>query len=714
MASQEGSRTEPTRLRIYLMGDFAVAVGDKRVDEERWRLRKAKAVIKLLALAPRHRLHREQLMDILWPDLAPSAAANQLRKALHAVRRTLTPDPEAGARLIGSRDEFVMLPSDAWVDVDAFRAAAADARRTGDPVDHLIALEVYGGELLPEDRYEEWAEPVRDELRGEFLSMCLEAAELFEARADLDQAAMLLSRVVEVDPTNEQAHRGLMRVYALAGRRHDAVRQYERLRDILRRELEVEPDVETHQLYEEIRAGQALRPELRSGLWEKVGDLRRLSGDASGAASAYRSALEGIGDEHPGAAARLHRKTASARLVEHETSESGAHLDAAESLLVGAGHEAELGRLLGVRANWFWDKGLFEQAKTAAEESLRLAELHGGPGDVAAAYETLSIVFHFRGEWREGLHVELERLGMSADDHPELGRIFDIHHCIGEYHLYGDALFEGVEDYARRTLEMATRSGARRAQAFAWCLLGESLLLRGHWDEAAGSLDRSGEIHAELGERSGALPWQRLGELAVCRGEIERAEPYLRRGMAIATVSPMAQHMWGRLYATEALAALETGDPEAAVRAVRAALESAARHGSCPTCSAMINPLAAEAYAALEDGGQAASHADSAERTAGFWESSAWGAMAVTARAFQRAAAGEASSAADGLIEAAGLYERGGQPFWAARCRLSAALIPGGIPEPARRALLEEAEQVFRRLGARLAERRAAETLASV
>lgn len=45
--------------------------------------------MKLLVLAPNHRLHREQVMDLLWPDSARRAASNNLRKVLHATRRAL-------------------------------------------------------------------------------------------------------------------------------------------------------------------------------------------------------------------------------------------------------------------------------------------------------------------------------------------------------------------------------------------------------------------------------------------------------------------------------------------------------------------------------------------------------------------------------------------------------------------------------------------------
>ena len=65
---------ESGAIRIKLLGGFRVRVGSQVIEEDRWRLRKATSLVKLLALSPGHRLHREQVMDLLWPDLDPKAA----------------------------------------------------------------------------------------------------------------------------------------------------------------------------------------------------------------------------------------------------------------------------------------------------------------------------------------------------------------------------------------------------------------------------------------------------------------------------------------------------------------------------------------------------------------------------------------------------------------------------------------------------------------
>ena len=158
---------------VTLLSGFAAAVDDVAVPEKSWRLKKARELVKLLALAPGHRVHREQAMDVLWRDRDPAAAANNLHQAVFVARRAL----DAGA--IEVREEVLQLTAD--VDVDRFELAAAEARRARTASAYRAALFLYGGELLPENRYDDWVAERRDEL-AEL------AAELAEELAALDSA----------------------------------------------------------------------------------------------------------------------------------------------------------------------------------------------------------------------------------------------------------------------------------------------------------------------------------------------------------------------------------------------------------------------------------------------------------------------------------------------------------------------------------------------
>jgi DNA-binding SARP family transcriptional activator len=213
------------RYEIMLLGRFAVHVDGQPMPDDAWRHRRAAELVKILALADPHRLHCEQVTDMLWPDLAPGAAASNLRKAVHFARAALGAAPaisRSGAMLELSPGDPVI------VDALAFEAAA----RAG----QLGAIDAYHGELLPEDRYAPWAQEPRERLHALYLRLLKDAG--------------LWERVLDLDAADEDAHRALMRRAMDAGDRNAAVRQFERLRMHLRADLGAGPDRESVALYE--------------------------------------------------------------------------------------------------------------------------------------------------------------------------------------------------------------------------------------------------------------------------------------------------------------------------------------------------------------------------------------------------------------------------------------------------------------------------------
>lgn len=250
-------------LHIELFGGFQVSVQKNPVPDSSWRLRKARNVVKLLSLSSGHRLHREQLLELLWPDLEADAAINNLHKTIYVARRTLEPSPTGGGSFLHFQDDVLEMtsPGELLIDVEAFEKAAASARQSGSAEDYRTCLDLYKGELLPEDRYEEWAIERREALGNLYISLLLDFAQASESSRDFAATIDSLKRVVASDPTHEDAHARLMRLYAATGERHQAIRQFQRLAQSLDRELGVEPDASSVQLYDEIVAGRVAAAE---------------------------------------------------------------------------------------------------------------------------------------------------------------------------------------------------------------------------------------------------------------------------------------------------------------------------------------------------------------------------------------------------------------------------------------------------------------------
>jgi len=220
---------------ITTLGGFAVTIDNAMVDPAHWRRRHAAALVKILALEPRRTLHRERVIDMLWPDLTIEDAAPRLHKAAHYARRALG----GPGTIVLATESVTLFPHEAVrVDAMQFQDLAEAARDTRDPAAAGRAADAYTGALLPDDPYELWAQDQRERFRLTYL--------------DTLRRAGRWQTLTTVDPTDEDAHLRVITALARGGRRQAALRQYERLEHALRQELGVSPS----------RAAAAVRAQL--------------------------------------------------------------------------------------------------------------------------------------------------------------------------------------------------------------------------------------------------------------------------------------------------------------------------------------------------------------------------------------------------------------------------------------------------------------------
>ena len=245
-------------LHIRLLGAFEVRVDHQLVPPAVWRQRRAAAIVKLLALEPTRARHREQLLDIFWPDLDPDSAANNLRVALHHARLGLErAGAPSGVFLVRDGELLVLGPRNrVVVDVEMFAEESSRAWQSDDLDIAARAVDLYTGDLLPDDPYEDWAASRREGLRASYLTLLNRLAELYETKGELSQAIVDRERILQADPLDETAHRALMRLHVRMGNRTVALGQYARLHSLLEREPWITPAVETEELAAAIRAGQ--------------------------------------------------------------------------------------------------------------------------------------------------------------------------------------------------------------------------------------------------------------------------------------------------------------------------------------------------------------------------------------------------------------------------------------------------------------------------
>ncbi len=254
-------------LRVSLLGGFRVERTNVGTISG-WQRRSAKTLTKLLAVHPGHALHREQIVDILWSGVDAESALNSLGKALHAARHAMEPEllPRKDSAYLRLTDGMLVLNTEnVIIDTDQFEQLAEGAIRRQEIEAYEDALAAYGGELLPEDRYEHWCAERRSVLAELRIRLLLGMTEALELQGAYEDAADRLRDVLQHDPTREAVHRQLMRVYARMGEPDQAVRQFHFCEDALRRELDLAPQPETVSLYGEILAHRLSRRLPRPG-----------------------------------------------------------------------------------------------------------------------------------------------------------------------------------------------------------------------------------------------------------------------------------------------------------------------------------------------------------------------------------------------------------------------------------------------------------------
>jgi DNA-binding SARP family transcriptional activator len=218
----------PAELALQTLGGFRVLRRGEPLPPEAWKSKKARDLLKMLAARRGKPVSRDQAIEALWPDEDPGATGNRLSVALSTLRSVLDPDRALSQDhyIVASEGALRLSLDAAELDVESFLDAAEAGLRgwrsgaSQDAVPQLeIAEEAYTGDFLEEDRYEDWAEPLRNEARAVYV-------DVLRALAEATRAGKYYLRIIERDPYDEQAHLGLVNALEAAGSHGEARRAY--------------------------------------------------------------------------------------------------------------------------------------------------------------------------------------------------------------------------------------------------------------------------------------------------------------------------------------------------------------------------------------------------------------------------------------------------------------------------------------------------------
>ncbi len=263
--------------RIELFGGVRVLKGGRVI--ARLQPPRTGTLLACLALAPDAGRPREELMELLWPEVEPETGRNRLRQALHVLREALqAEDPEAGRIVVSDRNCIRLDSQLANVDLAEFNAAVRASVVAGGVDRRRSALEtcieLHCGELLP-GYYDDWLVSGRERVASLYSDSLLALAAILEEAGETDIALRHARSAAAADPLREEAHIAIMRMLDAAGRATEAIRQYRELERVLDEELGERPGRLAQEMARAIRERQdsaqaepASSPVVRSGKLE--------------------------------------------------------------------------------------------------------------------------------------------------------------------------------------------------------------------------------------------------------------------------------------------------------------------------------------------------------------------------------------------------------------------------------------------------------------
>jgi DNA-binding SARP family transcriptional activator/tetratricopeptide (TPR) repeat protein len=221
-------------LALCVLGRFSLTEAGRRV------ILNPGAEAQLLKyVALNGRVHAEQVMEVLWPEVARVAGRTRLRTVLSRL------NSRAGD-VVARDGEMLVLNEAVRVDLNEF---LAEARRAQALAHNDLALAVpvargaiarYRGDVLPDDLYEDWADRPRQQARQVMLDLLDMCATETARRGDLDALWRVVERTIEFAPYDDFRYMRAASTLLQQGRRGEALTVVRRARSALA-ELGLEP-----------------------------------------------------------------------------------------------------------------------------------------------------------------------------------------------------------------------------------------------------------------------------------------------------------------------------------------------------------------------------------------------------------------------------------------------------------------------------------------
>ena len=246
--------TQP--LRIFTLGHFGLAVGGRGLDVDSWKRKQAVVVLKCLVNQLGRPVHRERLIDWLWPDADAERGWQRLKVTVSFLRASLRTGAVANEIIETVGESYILRPDAVWVDSQAFTELIATGWRilkSGNRMEaksrFMEAQSLYRGDYLEAEPYEDWCAEERERLREVYLDMLSGLAKCHAEDGQFLEASQVCRTALLSDPCRESFLRALLENLVNLGRPDWAEKQFRSWRHNLDEEYGLRPTPETMQVY---------------------------------------------------------------------------------------------------------------------------------------------------------------------------------------------------------------------------------------------------------------------------------------------------------------------------------------------------------------------------------------------------------------------------------------------------------------------------------
>ena len=259
--------------KVSLMGQFEITQNNHPIDPQRWGQRKTVQLLKYFLSHRGEVITTDRLIDELYPESDPSKILRNLQGRISELRKGLEPELERGTdsaylERVGKGTYRFTDDSSFWIDIEAFSRLRSEGEALCSISDWAAAapllqeaIELYRGEFLSEDLYDEWTLAIRERYRDMFIDILSSAAECEAHLERYSKAISLIKTAMMYDPYSEDICQKLMRYHAYAGQPNYAIIFYQSFKERLASELDVEPSGHTAELLQSIQNNEISQPE---------------------------------------------------------------------------------------------------------------------------------------------------------------------------------------------------------------------------------------------------------------------------------------------------------------------------------------------------------------------------------------------------------------------------------------------------------------------